>query len=580
METPFLHFEFADSSGTIRPKTFTDPVRILSASSLAEVGPLFEALEAGINEGYSAAGFVSYEAAPAFHPAMRTKPPGDVPLVWFGLFRGTASPPTFPDSGPYTVSSWEPDSPEAAYTKAINAIREAIRSGTTYQVNYTARLRARFSGDDFAFYRQLARNQEADYSAYLNIGRWRVLSASPELFFRTDGGLITAKPMKGTSVRGRTASEDQRLREQLLASEKERAENLMITDLLRNDLSRVAKRGSVHVPELFSAETYPTVHQLTSTVRAELRPELSVFDWFKALFPCGSITGAPKISTMDTIAGLEQSPRGIYCGAIGYITPEKNAVFNVPIRTVVLDTKSGEAVYGAGGGITWDSTAAGEHAELLAKARLLTERRPEFHLLESLRLDEGKYPFLDRHVSRLSRTAGYFRVPLDEETVRRQLASISRQHPSGVHKVRLLADRNGSIQAEAAPLGVTAGPVRCRLASGPVDAGSPFLYHKTTNRSMYEQHGEKDGNGVFSVLLWNERGELTEFTTGNLIVETKDGCYTPPVCCGLLPGVYRQVLLDAGEIEERILRPADLENAERIWFINSVRKWLPVQLIP
>lgn len=573
---PYLQFDFVKDDGKPEAVAFTEPHAVLEAKSLEDVAAIFEQVDRYTSQGYYAAGYVSYEAAPAFHPEMAVHEGAEMPLAWFGIYSETQAPKPA-DNADYEVSAWALEGSVPEYKNGIQKIRQAIEEGDTYQVNYTERLTAGFKGDAQAFYRQLARNQQADYSAYLDIGRHQILSASPELFFRIDGSRIRTKPMKGTAPRGRTNGEDEAILDVLLESEKERAENLMIVDLLRNDMSRLAKPGTVQVPKLFEAEKYPTVHQLTSTVEGELPDGLSVFDWFKALFPCGSITGAPKVSTMRYIAGLEQTPREVYCGAIGYITPEKNAVFNVPIRTVVIDQDKSAARYGVGGGITWDSTSDGEYEELLTKARVLTDQRPEFALLESLKLEDGTYPLAARHLERLKKSAAYFRYALDEEAVMGQLESLASEHPEGLFKARLTLGRNGEIELAAQPAAPIEQPVRCALAKAPVDSNDPFLFHKTTNRRVYEQH-QNQARNAFSVLLWNEREELTEFTIGNLVAEKDGRFYTPPVSSGLLAGTYREQLLEEGRIETKVLKKDELHTFDALWFINSVRGWMEAEL--
>lgn len=579
MENPYLLFEFQDEKGSIEPLVFTNPVKILQTRKLEEISPIMAEIEKAAQEGYYAAGFVSYEAAPAFNPAMEVRPASEFPLVWFGIFEEPERADTeMLEAGEYTVSDWRmSDSPEQ-YKKGIREIKEAIEEGHTYQVNYTERLHANFKGSDFSFYRQLARNQRAGYSAYLNIGTQQILSASPELFFRVDTGKLTAKPMKGTAARGRTVAEDKENIEKLLASEKERAENLMIVDLLRNDMSRLAKPGTVKVNGLFNVETYPTVHQMTSNIEAEISSKSTVFDWFQALFPCGSITGAPKISTMKKIAELEGSPREVYCGAIGFITPEKNAVFNVPIRTVIIDQEKETARYGVGGGVTWDSTSEGEFRELHTKAQVLTARQPEFQLLESLKLENGEYPLLAYHLERLQDSVAYFNFPGNTTEIRKKLKECAEKHPQGLFKVRLLLSRNGKAEVEAQKAAAIHEPVPCTIAESPVDSRNPFLFHKTTHREVYEKAQKAAPAEAFSTLLWNEKGELTEFTIGNLVAEKDGKFYTPPVECGLLAGTFRQYLLDRGEIEEKIIHKDELGNFDAIWFVNSVRGWLKVEL--
>ncbi len=338
-----------------------------------EVRPALEAVEKAVADGAYAAGFLAYEAAPGLDPALTTKACADVPLLWFGFFRRRAriAAGGLQPGGEYAVSAWTPSIARPAYDRALQAIREYIAAGDTYQVNFTFRLRADFTGDDRAFYRDLCRAQQASYSAYLDLGRYRILSASPELFFALEEGVLKTRPMKGTRPRGKGPAEDEALARALQESSKDRAENVMIVDLLRNDLGRVAQPGSVEVARLWEVERYETVLQLTSTVQARLRQGVGLAQIFGALFPCGSVTGAPKVRTMQIIAELEEEPRGIYTGCIGFVSPGLDARFNVAIRTAWIDRDKGHAEFGVGGGITWDSRQEGEYEECLVKARVL-----------------------------------------------------------------------------------------------------------------------------------------------------------------------------------------------------------------
>lgn len=578
MTSPLLHFEFADASGTVRPLRFTDPVEVVIATRVEEVLPALRRVGQAVAEGLYAAGYIGYEAAPAFDPAFRVRHGGALPLLWFGLFRAPDSQANQEPGGPFQLTEWQPSVTREAYDAAIHAIREAIARGETYQVNHTLRLRARFAGDDWSFYRALCAAQRPGYGAYLNLGRHRILSASPELFFHRSGDRITVRPMKGTRPRGRFPAEDATLRAALAASEKERAENLMIVDLMRNDLGRIARTGSVQVTRLFDVETYPTVLQMTSTVTAEPREGTSLVDLFRALFPCGSITGAPKVSTMRLITVLEDSPRGAYCGAMGYVTPAGEAVFNVAIRTVVLDADTGAVEYGVGGGITWDSDAGGEYAETVAKAAILTVARPPFRLLETLRLENGQYALLERHLDRLLQSAEYFGIPVQSSHVRDALQRFLTAHAVGAWRVRLLASGVGAVEVEGTPLvELPPSPLPIALANQPVSRRDVFLFHKTTHRRVYEEQ-KAAHQQAFDVLLWNEERELTEFTTGNLVLKLEGQHWTPPVECGLLAGTFRAELLARGEIRERVLTCEDLQRAECVWYINGVRSWVPVQV--
>lgn len=574
--SPFLYFQFTETTGESRSLQFVKPIEVLVCSSIDEVIETISKVQNAVQTGYYAAGYVSYEAAPAFDPAYKVTGNPQLPLVWFGIYESPIERSLPPSGGAFTVSKWSPNTKRTEYDQAIYKIKEAISRGDTYQTNYTIRLRASFAGDDFAFYQRLSAAQRADYAAYLNIGRYRILSASPELFFRREQNKIITRPMKGTIKRGRTLEEDMANRAILSQSIKDRSENVMIVDLLRNDLSRVAKIGSVQVPKLFTIETYPTVFQMTSTIEAEIELQTSIVDLFTALFPCGSITGAPKVSTMDLIHQLEPDPREIYCGAVGFIEPNGEAVFNVAIRTVVIDKETGVAEYGVGGGITWDSTATGEYEEVLAKAQLLTEDVVSFELLESIKLDNGKYVLLERHMERLASSATYFGYDVNVDEVLRRLEEHAQLYPNHCQKVRLLISRNGKIKINFEDLiNLGNAPKYIRLAEKSVSRHNKFLFHKTTNRKVYEAH-KNVAQDVYDVLLWNEEGELTEFINGNLVVEIDGQLYTPPLQSGLLAGTFRAQLLEEEKISERILTLNDYEKCHRLWFINSVRGWVEV----
>ncbi len=578
METkhPLLSFEFADSNGKIRPQTFQNPLKVIVAHEITDVLPCFQLVQDMVDDGYYAAGFLSYESAPAFDPAYRVKDGTTVPLLWFGIFSEPLEQP-LSSTGPFQQTEWKPSVSMDEYNRSISSIKQAIECGETYQTNYTIRLNSHFQGDDIAFFEKMKKAQASNYCAYIHTGEHRILSASPELFFHLKDDVITTRPMKGTVKRGKTSTEDEENASWLYHSEKNRAENLMIVDLLRNDLGLIAEPGTVSVPKLFEIERYPTVHQMTSTITAKVSAKVSLVDIFKALFPCGSITGAPKISTMRIISELETAPRGVYCGAIGFITPDHEAIFNVPIRTVLIEHHSGKAVYGVGGGITWDSTAEGEYQEILTKAKLLEENRPEFQLLESLLLEEGDYFLLEEHLLRLKRSARYFDFSCNLANVKKELLEFSSQHATGRLKVRLMLARNGDITIQGNFISKQAQVLPVILANKPLKKENPFLYHKTTHREVYSQFQFHKPADVFDVLLWNEEGELTEFTNGNVVLEIDGQLWTPPVSTGLLAGTFREMLLNNGEIHEKTVTLQDLQKSTKIWFINSIRKWVEVQ---
>ena len=585
--TRVIEARFDDLSGAEPSFRLVEPVGVLEARRPAEVPTVVDAAEAAAARGLWVAGMVTYEAAPGLDPALRVRtrtegdPFAELPLAWFALFEArqeTTLPAPPEEPSPPPASAWTPSIGREAYDAAIERIHDHIAAGDTYQVNLTLRLRASVAGDPKGLYRDLCYAQRGAYSAYLDLGRYRVLSASPELFFRIDGSTVATKPMKGTAPRGRWLAEDEEIRARLRGSIKERAENAMIVDLLRNDLTRVARVGSVRWSDVFEAERFETVWQLTSTVSAELRQGRSLRDVFGALFPSGSVTGTPKVRTMQLIADLEDSPRGAYCGTVGYLAPTgatgPRARFNVAIRTVVHDAVTGIAEYGVGGGITWDSRANAEYDEVVTKARVLTHRRPAFRLLETLRFDpEDGYRRLDEHLARLRASAAYFGFAEDEGAIRAALDREAGRFPGRVVRVRLVLDRRGHVETGAAPLSSPGERVRLALdRDHPVDPSDVFLFHKTTLRERYEdataRHPDAD-----DVILINDRGEVTETTIANLAVRLDDRWWTPPLEAGLLPGCERAALLDAGSIAERSIRVEDLEIADGLAVLSSVRPW-------
>ena len=556
---------------------FANPHRMIIAQKLEEVIPALREVErlVEINE-WHAAGFVSYEAATAFDSILHTLPDIGFPLLWFGLYpdprQVTLPEPEYPKE----TLTWEPAIDRASYTSAIEQIRNHIADGRTYQVNYTMRLRSDFKSNPWDFFLHLAQNQNR-HAAYIDTGRYAICSASPELFFRLDGDTITCCPMKGTAKRGRTTIEDQGQSEWLKNSEKNRAENVMIVDMVRNDLGRIAEIGRVQVPELFTVERYPTLWQMTSTVTAETRSSLT--EIFSALFPSASITGAPKVSTMRIISELETTPRRIYTGSIGYISQNRKAKFNVAIRTALIDREIQRAEYGVGGGIVWDSTSADEYTEALLKAQVLTEQFPNFSLLETMLWtpDEGFF-LREKHVARMLDSAHYFDFPISKKDFDEYLDNISSNFDSS-QRVRLLLDRSGALNSEAKVFQPpeNSPPLKVPLAREPVDTNNVFLFHKTTHRAIYES-ARKNFTNYDDVLLYNERGEVTEFTIGNLVLELGGKLITPPLSSGLLAGTFRAHLLETGQVVERTIQVQELKDCTKIFMVNSVRKWQAVEL--
>lgn len=592
MTSPFVLLESHSAARDPDSYAFSGACGEIVARTAAEVIPALEALQKAVAEGLHAAGYIAYEAAAGLDPVLRTRPPATdgPPLLIFGLFRERlpTAPGTLQCKGQYTLSDWRPSVSRAEFDAAIGRIRDYIAAGDSYQVNYTFRMRARLQGDDRALYSDLCRSQRASYCAYLDLGRYRILSASPELFFALRDGELTSRPMKGTRPRGRWTGEDDELASALADSPKDRAENVMIVDLLRNDLGRVSQVGTVRVPRLWEVERYDTVQQLTSTVASQVRPGTGIVELMQSLFPCGSITGAPKVRTMEIVAALESSPRSVYTGAIGYISPSSDCRpecrlecrFSVAIRTVLLDTSDGSAEFGVGGGITWDSSAAAEYEECLVKARLLHERRGRFDLLETLLHEPGQGYFLaERHLQRLEMSARYFDRPFDAAEAAARLRAEAGPLADRAAVSRLLLSEDGALRVEHRPAPQQSGrPWRAALCPQPVDSADAMLFHKTTDRSRYEERLATRPD-CDEVVLVNERGEVTECCIGNLVAVLDGRHWTPPLDCGLLPGTYRAELLATGQVRERRLTPDDLQAAQSVYLINAVRRHVPLELV-
>lgn len=500
----------------------------------------------------------------------------------------------------YTISQLRPNMVKEEFLAVLDQVRQYITAGDTYQVNYTMKLLFNFAGSPEKLYSVLRRNQSVAYSAYLRNGEERILSFSPELFFRKKGDEITVRPMKGTAAKGRNSLEEQCISSELHHDIKNRSENVMIVDLLRNDLARLMHghgESRVFVDSLFDVESYESLLQMTSTIKAKSRPstmsDLKLTELFRALFPCGSITGAPKIRTMQIIDELEKERRGVYTGAIGYFSPDGSAVFNVPIRTIRLQGSSGEM--GIGAGITYDSVAEEEWEESLLKGRFLTHSQADFELLETIlwQPDTG-YWLLEEHLLRLASGAQFFKFSCDLEVVRSRLSREKASFTEGSYRVRLVLAKDGRITLSSLPCDaplLTQLPMsqfpevsECPLVDfSPhlVDVKSPWLYYKTTMRELYDaEYAEARKNGLFDYIFCNSGGEVTEGCITNIIIFRQGMYMTPPVTSGLLPGVMRKHILEDGTVPvvERILTRQDVISAEAIFVCNSVRGLVRVKL--
>ncbi len=569
---------------------FTEPTEVIVADRLSQVVPALERIEAGVDRGCWAVGLVSYDSGPAFDPALRSHRDATVPLVHFGLFSPESVTESTPNGSSYWLGPRQPLISRSNFEEGVRSVHRFIEAGDTYQVNLTLRLGARFAGDPEGLFAKLAEAQMGEHQALLDLGGAVVCSASPELFFiRDKDGSLLSKPMKGTRPAGTDPDE-------LRASEKDRAENTMIVDMMRNDFGRIADIGSIEVPELHAIEEYPTVLQMVSTVTATTSANLA--DIFRATFPPASITGAPKIRTTEIITELETQPRGVYTGSIGVLSPAESPTgrrdeWNVAIRTVWIDRDAGRATYGVGGGIVWDSDPGGEWDETRVKSRVLLHADQHLSLIESFRYDPGAPALagdnglwlLEEHLDRVERSAEFFQFNIDPEEVRSQLAQFTSEAPC---KLRMLLSSNGKLSLEPQPLGPTGWlglhpPVTATLTvplvldSIPVTPDDPFLAHKTTIRTTYDQARERHPDSD-DVILIDAHAHVTESLRANIVVRNGDGhLVTPPVTAGLLAGVFRQHLIDASQVIEEPITTSDLRQAVaegRAWLINAVRGWM------
>ena len=557
---------------------FHDPIRIERAAGIDDVPRVLEAVEDASRSGCFAAGYVAYEAGAAFESAVPRRSI-DVPYAWFGMYdrperisRAAVDGLLSREAAP--ISHLRFSVPRPRYTRHVADIRELIHAGDVYQVNYTGQLRFDLEGPAAGLFRTLVERQPVPYAAYIDVGDAQIVSCSPELFFRRSGRRIVTRPMKGTAVRGRTAAEDDEIAARLAADAKNRAENLMIVDLLRNDLSRCCRPGTVRATRLFETERYETLIQMISEIEGELRPHAGLAEIFRAAFPCGSVTGAPKIRAMQRIDELEDEPRGVYCGAIGFVEPGGDAVFNVAIRTAVI--RKGTGKLGIGSGIVWDSEADSEFEECMLKARFLSgdaalESEP-FYLIETMRAEGGAIALLDLHLDRLARSAAYFGIDLDREAASVKIAAAAAARAEGAARVRATLDADGRLDVEAGPCYSRPEKWRVAVSDTRVDGADPLRRHKTSRRTLYnEKLAAAREAGFDEILFLNERGEVVEGSRSNVVVRRGRAWLTPPVESGALPGVYRRHLFESlPGLREEVLYINDVMDADAVYFCNAV----------
>jgi para-aminobenzoate synthetase/4-amino-4-deoxychorismate lyase len=586
-EKPYSIFLEASKPDGGNQKTlfFQEPQRIIEAKSLSDVHAALEQVEDAHQRGKWLAGYVCYEAGFAFEKKLQRLPAArSLPLIWFGEYDAPIVNPLVEFNCSKSVAQQiRFNLSKEDYANKIAEILAYIEAGDVYQVNFTGKLSFDFQGSAIELYESLREKQSVAYAAFLNLGKQSVLSFSPELFFRIKNGVIESKPMKGTAPRGRTTAEDEAVANWLKGDAKNRAENLMIVDLIRNDFGRICKTGSITVPSLFDIERFQTLFQMTSTVRGELKDGITFKEIFEAIFPCGSITGAPKIRAMEIISELESEPRGIYTGAIGFISPQKEACFSVAIRTLVVENKSVSSLVGEmgiGSGITIDSESQTEYDECLLKSNFLTKPTEDFALIESMKF-HGRYFFLEKHLARLKDSAAYFEFNLDEVSLRTMLMQYAKTlDAKTLYKVRVSLVKSGRVEVSHELIEPTEGLSMAAIAEVRTNSADKFFYHKTSRRQIYDEASQLARRlGLADFIFLNERGEVSEGAISNVFVEKEGRLYTPPISSGILAGVYRAHVLETyPQASECVLYLEDLRNAERIWICNAVRGMREVKL--
>ncbi|WP_029525812.1 aminodeoxychorismate synthase component I [Polaromonas glacialis] len=582
--------DFSDPQDSAAPRlrhAFGMPRAVLVAHEPHEVRAVLDAVQAAAEQGRWCVGYVRYEAAPAFDAALAVHP-ADGPLAWFAV-HDAPFPLPWPedDSAAAARVEWLDTCPRPAFDAAMAHIQQAIAAGELYQVNLTAPLLGEWLGEPEAgaapaLFAALQRAQPGGYAAFIDTGDEQLLSVSPELFFDWRDGSILARPMKGTAARGATPQDDTAQADALRASPKERAENVMIVDLLRNDISRIAEPFSVRVPRLFHTEALPSVWQMTSDVQARTRAGTTLADVFGALFPCGSVTGAPKVRAMQMIRTLEAGPRSVYCGAIGVVRPGQSgqgihATFNVPIRTVTV--QGGALRCGIGSGITSGAEPDAEWQEWRNKRQFLERASMPFDLLETLALEGGRLRHADEHLQRLAGAAAHFGYAWNVDQVENSLHQLAQAHTQGLWRVRLLLNAQGRPRAEAFAMDASPDQVRLQMADRPLlEAHGEFVRFKTTHRAHYDAF-TPIAPGVFDTVLWNAEGEITECTRGNVAMQLDGRWVTPPLACGLLPGIGRALALREGRLVEAVVRVDDVPRVRGWAFLNSLRGWIEAEMV-
>lgn len=575
----------SDGDGTTY--LFIDPLELIVCHSHDTLDSCLEAIARAQANGRCAAGFISYDAGLGLDKPLVSRHTPTVPLLWMGVYERCIRIPRRLAH----FSEWDDASALSAprlniaddeYLDCVERIKDHIRDGDVYQVNYTCKLRFDNSGSAAGMFARLREAHPVCHGAFVNTGDFQIASLSPELFLRRTGNTLITRPMKGTARRGLTCEEDDRLADALQCDPKNRAENVMILDLMRNDLGRLCEYGSVSVPAMFDIERYRTVLQMTSTALGTLRAGVDAAEIIRAVFPPGSVTGAPKMRALEIIDELEHEARGAYCGCVGAFFPGGDMLANVAIRTIVQ--RDSECEMGVGSGIVADSDPAMELEEVLLKGRFLGSQPVAFELLETLLYRPGQgYSYLNEHIARMRGSAAYFGYKFDESAVRLALTNAENGLPAegAGYRVRVLIAENGEVRTEWQEMAEsTAAPVSLLMSSTQTDPNNVFLYHKTTNRETYDREAaEARAAGFFDTLYLNSGGELTECAIANICVRIGDEWYTPPTECGLLPGLWRSRMIRSGRVSERVIKLEDLASVNEVTIGNSVRGEVAVESI-
>lgn len=557
---------------------FLKPKEIVTIKSLRNLDEKLNRIDDLITDGFVGYSLMNYEAGYLFEKTLNKLLPKNESLIQFFFYDKknvkliNSSEINFVESEKCKIKNLKLNTSKSEFKKSIKKIKSYIEEGDTYQVNYTIKGKFDFEGSYPGLFSNLVFNQSAQYIAVINNNGKIIISLSPEMFFEIKGRKIRSNPMKGTASRGSDHSDDEFKKYELERSEKNRAENVMIVDLIRNDLGRISEYGSVKVKNIFNVEKYESVYQMVSTVESKLKKYVKLSDVLKNIYPCGSITGAPKIRTMEIINELEKENRGIYTGSIGLIRKNK-ITFNVPIRTLTIDKKSAKGEIGLGSGIVWDSIAEDEYEETKLKGKFLTEPIKPFEIFETMKIENGRIFLLDEHIERMKQTAGCFLFCFEEKKIKSYLKNLISKTNSDGYRFKLLLNKYGGLYHNITKLIQLPEEIKVIISKNKINSDNRFQYYKTTNRQSYDSEYKRvTGQGFFDAIYFNEKGELAEGSISNIFIYKNEVISTPPLSAGILSGVYRKYLLKNNTgIKERRLYLKDLLEADKIVLTNALR---------